>query len=172
MGGRPWPASSGRYGDQGPHHGLVRQPIRSERRWRINYSLNVFRSRSRAVGRRHVPEVLDDQPQNVNLSDDDGEFRKRLMMMMMNYSCEPPPCQRARGQKTGPVGDPVCCLGSAPHHFFLWDYDGGLRSKRPPTPCLWQAPTSAQKTERKTWPAAPATHPRPGVLIPGPRALV
>ena len=28
-------------------------------------------------------------------------------MVMMKYSCEPPPCQRARGKKTGPVGDPV-----------------------------------------------------------------
>ena len=26
---------------------------------------------------------------------------------MVNYSFGPPPCERARGQKTGPVGDPL-----------------------------------------------------------------
>ena len=28
-----------------------------------------------------------------------------------------------------------------------------LRNKNPPTPCLWQAPASTQKTKRKTRPA-------------------
>ena len=31
--------------------------------------------------------------------------------------------------------------------------DGELHNKNPPTPCLWQAPASTQKTKRKTRPA-------------------
>ena len=39
---------------------------------------------------------------------------------------------------------PACPIG---------DGDGELHNKNPPTPCLWQAPASTQKTKRKTRPA-------------------
>ena len=69
---------------------------------------------------------------------------------------EPPPALFAvmRRPKWALLFSLAFCCGKAAYRAASESMDDGeLRNKNPPTPCLWQAPASTQKTKRKTRPA-------------------
>ena len=79
-------------------------------------------------------------------------------MMMMNCSFEPPPCQRARGQKTGPVVGPGWVWAD-----FGWLWRGklfGIRTARIFLGYRWGVTlTSARLTHASNNKKGPATPP-------------